>query len=368
MKTTKLKKKTGSVRLWWIIISAYILLKCLINPQPVVSIGNSGLRLGLFNFSNDISDPINNDILTIQPLWKVSAYKTHLGKDSTLPPLKWDSLGNFHLMGTDHLGRDVFAGFICGLEIAVLIGLFVAVFTCLVSLILGVIGAYFERFPLHISRPEQVLWIIFAFISPLMLGWSILGAMTFIGWIWYLILFVGLVLIFRKVFRTKNRILPIDTFNRRFQEFFQPLPDLVILLVVLAIFDKISFVGLILILIILRLPAGAWFLQGRAQQIVYLPHIDQVSTMGVSGWRIMGLHIMPLLKSYSVVFMSLTAARAILSESALSFLGIGPTGEWMSWGSMIRLGLNNMNMWWVALFPIIGLVGLSLLFRFWYKD
>ena len=85
--------------------------------------------------------------------------------------------------------------------------------------------------------------------------------------------------------------------------------------------------------------------------------------MAIPGHYIIIRHMVPLLMPFARIFMSLTAARAVLSESALSFLGLGPTGEWMSWGTMIRIGLANFAVWWVAFFPIIGLVAITLIFR-----
>jgi hypothetical protein len=51
----------------------------------------------------------------------------------------------------------------------------------------------------------------------------------------------------------------------------------------MAVFNQIGFWGLVILLIFLRLPSGAWFIQGRAQQIVVEPHIDQAKAMAIPG-------------------------------------------------------------------------------------
>ena len=79
--------------------------------------------------------------------------------------------------------------------------------------------------------------------------------------------------------------------------------------------------------------------------------------------RIVFQHLIPLMIPGTAVFMVLSGSRAVLSESALAFLGIGPTGDYITWGSMIRLGLTNLDMWWVSFFPILGLVLLSLVYQ-----
>ncbi|HND73936.1 MAG TPA: ABC transporter permease subunit [Saprospiraceae bacterium] len=349
---------------WWLVLPlAYLLLKCLINPEPVVSIDSSGVRFGLFNFYNISVKMQPAADLSIKPLLYISAYETNIDGTTSLPPWTRSEDGKLHIMGTDHLGRDVFAGFVAGLEIALILGFAVSLASGLLSLLMGAAGSYFGRFPIKVSWVELSIWWIGGFIFLIITSWWIIGAVSGWSWLTVIILVFAFIILARRFFQRRKHILPVSSFNRRIQEFFQPLPDLVILLVVASIFDSIGFTGLIIILISLRLPTGAWYLQGQAQQFVYLPHIDQAKVMGIQDSRIIVRHLAPMMLPATGTFMSLTAARAVLAESALSFLGIGPTGELMSWGSMIRLGLSNMQIWWVALFPVLGLVGLTMLFR-----
>lgn len=348
----------------WIALVAYIALKCVVNPQPVLTFGKNGVQLGFFNFKESSPQPTTiNPIVEVNPIWKMSAYQINLEGGASLRPLSMDKQGVLHLMGTDHLGRDVMAGFICGMEIAIILGLLVSVGTGLLCLLMGSMSAYFDRFPFRISVIELILWVALSIACIVLLGWSLIGA-TNIG-LWIIFFFICFVTLWftGKYTNKKKYILPLGGFNRRFQEVFQPLPDIVILLVLMAVFNQIGFWGLVILLIFLRLPSGAWFIQGRAQQIVVEPHIDQAKAMAIPGHYIIIRHMVPLLMPFVRIFMSLTAARAVLSESALSFLGLGPTGEWMSWGTMIRIGLANFAIWWVAFFPIIGLVAITLIFR-----
>jgi peptide/nickel transport system permease protein len=50
-----------------------------------------------------------------------------------------------------------------------------------------------------------------------------------------------------------------------------------------------------------------------------------------------------------------------LTEAALSFLGIGLGVEEVTWGSIIRQGQNNINAWWLMLFPGLCMFGVILL-------
>ncbi len=349
---------------WWLLIPiTYLLLKCVINPEPVINFDEKGVKVGLFNFQNVSAEVKPESGFRIMPLLYISGYDTHIDRKTSLSPWSRSEDGVLHIMGTDHLGRDVFAGFVAGLEIALILGIAVSLMTGLISLLMGAAGAYFSRFPLLVSWGELAVWWVGAFILLIISSWWIIGALSGWSWLIIIILIAGSIILSRRLYQQRKYILPISSFNRRIQEFFQPLPDLVILLVMAAIFDSIGFTGLIIILVALRLPAGAWYMQGQAQQYVHLPHIDQAKAMGIPDGGIIARHLAPLMLPAAGTFMSLTAARAVLAESALSFLGIGPTGGLMSWGSMIRLGLANMHIWWVALFPVLGLVGLTMLFR-----
>jgi len=352
--------------LLWIVPLIYLLLKIIINPQPVIGIGGGKVTIGFFNFRDDQPAGADDYDFVIRPVMRISPYETNLDIRNPLPPLSRDGRGMLHVLGTDHLGRDVLAGFVSGFELALLIALLVSLGTGFVSMIMGVQGAYFARFPLKVSAVEAGMWILVAILIALSFGWFLIGALSIISLSGIILCAVLVLSGIRYVSKNKKRKyrLPVNALNRQAQEFFQPVPDLILLLVLITVFDQISLWGLILILILLRLPAGSWYLQGQATQFIHQKHIDQARTMGFSGTRIIFRHVMPLMAPSVRVFMGLTASRAVLSESALAFLGIGPTGGMMSWGSMIRLGLSDLTMWWVSLFPVLGLVAVAMLFMY----
>jgi oligopeptide transport system permease protein len=75
-------------------------------------------------------------------------------------------------------------------------------------------------------------------------------------------------------------------------------------------------------------------------------------------------HLLPNLLGPIIVYATLTVPTAILSESFLSFLGVGVTEPLPSWGNLAAAGLNELNIvrsrWWLLLWPCL-LVGVSLL-------
>jgi peptide/nickel transport system permease protein len=79
--------------------------------------------------------------------------------------------------------------------------------------------------------------------------------------------------------------------------------------------------------------------------------------LGASDLRIIGLHIVPNLLPTVIILGTLEFARAILTESTLSFLGLGVQPPQPSWGSMIFTGTTYLaTAWWIALFPGLALL------------
>jgi peptide/nickel transport system permease protein len=79
---------------------------------------------------------------------------------------------------------------------------------------------------------------------------------------------------------------------------------------------------------------------------------------GASVWRILGRHVLPNAMTPVLVSATLGIAAAILTESALSFLGLGVQPPVPSWGNMLMEGKDVMEIApWLSVFP-----GLSILF------
>lgn len=361
-------------RRWFSVVlltMGYILLKCLINSEAVVAI-NPGVHLGWFNFASPAMKESVTYRWKVDPIILLSPYKTSLSPEHPLKPLSRSAgEGSLHILGTDHLGRDVLAGWVNGLEIALLVGIGAALLSGILSLVFGAFGSYFEKFPKRIARTTGILLFVLFSVFVLTVSWFLLGIISGLtcAILSVLYLFAGLTGIhFIKPGRNSGLQLPAGVFNRRVLEAVQPIPELVLLLLFTVLFPRMNFIGLILLLTILRIPYGSWYLQGLGRQFINAKFIEQSRTMGFSSGRIVLMHLAPLMIPGTVVFTMLTASRMIGAESVLSFFGIGPTGDMVTWGNMIRLGLTDLSMWWVSIFPIMGLVVLSYFFSALLKD
>lgn len=78
--------------------------------------------------------------------------------------------------------------------------------------------------------------------------------------------------------------------------------------------------------------------------------------LGLSPWRIGAGHVLPALWPTIIVAASLRVGSAILTESFLSFLGLGAQEPVVTWGAMIQSGRNvQLEAWWLATFPGLAL-------------
>jgi len=99
--------------------------------------------------------------------------------------------------------------------------------------------------------------------------------------------------------------------------------------------------------------------RGQVLSLRQQPFVEAARALGFSNSRILGRHILPNLVGTIVVYATLTVPAAVLSESFLSFLGLGIAAPLPSWGNMAADGMEALNpvlvRWWLILWPCAGL-------------
>jgi len=104
--------------------------------------------------------------------------------------------------------------------------------------------------------------------------------------------------------------------------------------------------------------------RGQVLSLKQLPFMEACRAVGVPLRRQFTRHLLPNLMGPIIVYATLTVPAAILSESFLSFLGIGIQEPLPSWGSLASTGLSELNVvrarWWLLLWPCL-FVGITLL-------
>lgn len=99
--------------------------------------------------------------------------------------------------------------------------------------------------------------------------------------------------------------------------------------------------------------------RGQVMSLREQPFVEAARAMGFGWRRIMGRHILPNLLGTIIVYGTLTVPAAILSESFLSFLGLGIQPPMPSWGNLASEGMEALNpvviRWWLIAWPCAGL-------------
>jgi peptide/nickel transport system permease protein len=95
----------------------------------------------------------------------------------------------------------------------------------------------------------------------------------------------------------------------------------------------------------------ARFTRSEFLRIRNLDYVTAAISIGVHNRSVMFRHILPNALAPVIVSVVLGIAGAILTESALSFLGIGVPAELVTWGSILNEASGATFAWWLAVFP-----------------
>ena len=226
-----------------------------------------------------------------------------------VPPV-WDVEGTSdYLLGGDHIGRDVLSRIIYGARISLLVAVTVLIAGTLFGTVLGIAAGY--------------------------LG----GA--------------------------------VDEIIMRLVDFTNAVPFILVALVAAVVWQP-SLMLVVILLIIFTWPPFARQVRAETLQLKSTDYVSLARVSGASGLRIAIKHILPGVASTVMVLASLQVGSLIITESVLSFLGVGIPAPSPSWGNMVAQGRNYISTaWWITFFPgfAILLVVFSMnFFGDWLRD
>jgi peptide/nickel transport system permease protein len=138
------------------------------------------------------------------------------------------------------------------------------------------------------------------------------------------------------------------------------IPSLLLAIVIIAVFGRGLF-NLILAIGISNVPYFARLTRGETLQIRQRDFVEAAIAVGSSVGRIMVRHILPNITASLVVLTTLRSSFAVLTESSLSFLGLGLPPPTASWGVMLAEGQRFLAIApWVSIVPGLAIAVLVL--------
>ncbi|SIS84715.1 ABC transporter permease subunit [Paracoccus saliphilus] len=205
------------------------------------------------------------------------------------------SLENGHYFGTDDLGRDLFSRTVQGTQISLMVGIVGAGIAVIVGTLYGATAGY-------------------------------VGGRT-------------------------------DQFMMRAVDILMSIPYMFVLILLLVMFGR-SIAMLFLGIGLISWLEMSRIVRGQTLSLKNREFIEAARATGVSSWKIIIRHIVPNLLGVVAVYATLLVPLMILTESFISFLGLGVQEPLTSWGALISEGAGTMNygtLWQLA-FPLFFFV------------
>src|SRR6267142_3436637 len=162
----------------------------------------------------------------------------------------------------------------------------------------------------------------------------------------------------------------VDQLLMRLVDLQMAFPALILALFVLTAVGP-GFANLVIVLAVSRWPVFARVSRGTTLSLREREFIEAARAVGCSSARVMRHHIFPNVAFGQLTLVVLEAARAILTEGGLSFLGLGIQPPQVSWGLMLAQGRGYLTTaWWDVTFPGLALVFTALSLNFvaiWFR-
>ena len=217
-------------------------------------------------------------------------------------PLTRDAGGRVHVLGTDHLGRDILARIVFGARPALMVGFAAVAISGVLGMMAGLLAGYFG------GRVDDVLMrladiqLAFPFI---LLAIAVIGVLG---------------------------------------------PSLTTIICVIGVSSWVVYARIV---------------RGAALSLREREFVQAAQALGSRDGRILIRHVLPNVFTPWLVVATLDMARVIVIESALSFLGLGVQPPTPTWGGMLADGRVYISTaWWLATFPglaiLVTVLGINL--------
>ena len=240
--------------------------------------------------------------------------------DAETPPSWMEGGSEMYILGTDIQGRDLLSTMIFGLRVSLLIGVGAVLFQAFIGILVGLVSGFFGG--------------------------------------------------------------KLDSFLMRLADIQFSIPYLIVAIFAMAIFKLAFGIGryedLAELLLIVIIGLSQWPHYARTVRASVLgeknkEYVEAARVIGINRRQIMFRHILPNTLTPVLVISTIQVANAIMSEAALSFLGLGMPITKPSLGALIRAGFEYIfsGSWWITFFPgilLVIVVLVILLLGDWLRD
>jgi peptide/nickel transport system permease protein len=233
-------------------------------------------------------------VLAVVATWVVQDPERQSLRVRLKPPTLEGADGRPHLLGTDHLGRDVLARVVFGSRVSLVVGISAVLVGGLLGSTMGLIAGY------RGGRVDEIIMTV----ADAQLAFP------------FILLAIGIIAVLGPSFPT--------------------------LVIVIGLSGWVSYARI--------LRAQVLVLRGRE-------FVEAIRGLGGSMMRVVLRHILPNVLASLVVVATLELARSIVLEATLSFLGLGIQPPTPSWGGMIQEGRDYLDSaWWISTCPGVVLM------------
>lgn len=198
-----------------------------------------------------------------------------------------------HWMGTDQLGRDTFSRVLYGGRVSIPLGLMAVTISAAMGIVMGVLAGHYGGI--------------------------------------------------------------IDQVTGRLVDAQLAFPELILALAIVAVFGQ-SVLNVMLVIGLTGYPGYYRLARGQVLQAREFEYVKAGRSVGATETRLMFRHMLPNISNPLIIATSLAAGNAVLLQSTLGFVGLGPKAGTADWGSMFFDALNNFRLQpWLAFGPGIAI-------------
>jgi len=199
-----------------------------------------------------------------------------------------------HLLGTDDLGRDLLSRIVYGTRVSLFVGFVAVGIAIMIGSLLGLISGYFGG--------------------------------------------------------------RLDSLIMRFVDIMLCFPTFFLILMVIAFLEP-NIWNVMVVIGITGWPGLTRLVRGECLSVREREFVQAAKALGLSNRRVMFVHLLPNVMAPILVSATLGIGGAILTESALSFLGLGVQPPTPSWGNILTAGKDYITLaWWLSLYPGLAIL------------